>query len=123
MKEGNLFSRIPLRVSEEVFETLIETPSFRLERIISDGHGTPVGEWFDQEGNEWVVLLRGSAGFRFEDEAELRVLEAGDYLHIDAHRRHRVEWTDPEEKTIWLALHYGPVSISSLGKEAETSSR
>ena len=56
--------------------------------------------------NECVVLLSGSAGLLFEDKAELCVMHPGDYVHIPAHRRHRVEWTDPEQKTVWLALHY-----------------
>ena len=55
-----------------------------------------------------MALLSGGAGLRFEDEAEPRVLAPGDYLLIPAHRRHRVEWTDPETPTVWLALHYEP---------------
>jgi len=106
LRQGNLFSRIPPRLSEEIFETLLETSGFRLERIISEGQATPPGQWYDQDTREWVVLLRGSAGLRFENEGELRVLRPGDYVHIEAHERHRVEWTDPQEKTIWLAIHY-----------------
>ena len=53
-----------------------------------------------------MALLTGGAGLRFEDEAELRVLRPGDYLLIPAHRRHRVDWTDPEAPTVWLVLHY-----------------
>lgn len=110
VKGGNLFSQIPLRVSAEIFETLLETPNFRLERILSEGQATPPGVWLDQETTEWVVVLRGRAGLRFEDETGLRILGPGDYVHIDAHRRHRVEWTDPKGKTVWLAIHYKPSS-------------
>lgn len=81
-------------------------PGARLERIVSRGQATPDGEWYDQDANEWVVLLRGAAALRFEDEPEPRVLGPGDWLDIPAHRRHRVEWTAPDEPTIWLALHY-----------------
>ena len=85
---------------------LLATGNFRLERIVSNGQATPPGEWYDQDTHEWVALLSGGAGLRFEDEAEPRVLRPGDYLLIPAHRRHRVEWTDPGTPTVWLALHY-----------------
>ncbi len=91
---------------EEISETLLDTEHFRLERILSSGQMTPPGEWDDQESNEWVVLINGNAGLRFEGETEPRVMGPGDYVHIPAHQRHRVEWTDPEQKTVWLALHY-----------------
>jgi cupin 2 domain-containing protein len=102
----NLFAPIPPGSTAEIFQELLATPNFRLERIVSSGQATPPGEWFDQETHEWVVLLTGSAGLRFADEPEPRVLSPGDYLLIPAHRRHRVEWTDPAAPTVWLALHY-----------------
>jgi cupin 2 domain-containing protein len=101
----NLFAPIPPQITEEFFQVLLETPNFRLERIVSSGQVTPQGEWYDQDTHEWVVLLSGSASLRFEDEPE-RVLRPGDQLLIPAHRRHRVEWTDPTQPTVWLALHY-----------------
>ncbi len=106
MELKNLFSQIPESFPEEILETLLETPSFRLERIISAGQATPPGKWYDQDTHEWVVVLSGSAGLLFEGEREVRVLKPGDFLHIPAHRRHRVEWTDAKQKTVWLALHY-----------------
>lgn len=106
MKPNNLFSHIPNSVPEEVFEILLETGHFKLERIVSAGQVTPSGQWYDQDTHEWVIVLRGSAGLLFEGEAEVRVMHPGDYVHIPAHLRHRVEWTDTEHKTIWLALHY-----------------
>jgi cupin 2 domain-containing protein len=102
----NLFEALRDWLPNELFETLIETPSFRLERIVSAGHATPPGEWYDQERAEWVVLLSGSAALWFEGEREARVLRPGDHVLIPAHQRHRVEWTDPAVKTVWLALHY-----------------
>ena len=62
--------------------------------------------WYDQEKSEWVMLLQGSAGILFEGSHEAIVLKPGDWINIPAHRKHRVEWTDPGEKTIWLAVHY-----------------
>jgi cupin 2 domain-containing protein len=101
---GNIFSKLPQSVSEEVFQEIIHGDKFRLERIISLGHSTAVGQWYDQEQHEWVVLLSGAASLRFEGEEDLRVLHPGDFVDIPAHTRHRVEWT--EQNTIWLALHY-----------------
>jgi cupin 2 domain-containing protein len=102
----NLFTPISPEVTEETFQVLLSTGNFRLERIVSTGQATPAGEWYDQDTHEWVALLSGAAGLRFEDEAEPRVLRPGDHLLIPAHRRHRVEWTAPEAPTVWLALHY-----------------
>jgi cupin 2 domain-containing protein len=101
----NLFKDISELVPNEVFEVIIENKDIRLERIISCGHATQPGEWYDQDSDEWVFLLQGSAGLRFEDEKHTRTMNPGDYIHIPARKRHRVEWTDPAQKTIWLALH------------------
>jgi len=102
----NLFADIPGNLKDEFIETLLRTPGFRVERIVSKGHCSPKGFWYDQDDNEWVILLKGRAVLRFENDAESIALESGDYIHIDKRRRHRVEWTDPERETIWLAIHY-----------------
>jgi cupin 2 domain-containing protein len=102
----NIFWNLPKVMLEEMSETVLDTEHFRLERIISSGQRTPPGEWYDQESSEWVILLGGNAGLLFEGETEVRVMRPGDYVHIPAHSRHRVEWTDREQKTVWLALHY-----------------
>jgi cupin 2 domain-containing protein len=104
----NLFDGIPVEIPAEIFEVLLDAKNFRLERIVSRGQATPPGEWYNQRSHEWVVLLTGSAGLRFEAEPDLRVLRPGDFLLIPAHCRHRVEWTDPAQATVWLALHYQP---------------
>ena len=103
---GNLFNGVAKSFSEEELTTLLATGHFKLERIVSMGQATPEGEWLDQERAEWVVLLRGRAGLNFEDEAKERILEPGDFIAIPAHCRHRVEWTDANEPSVWLALHY-----------------
>lgn len=102
----NIFADMPDVVPEEIFETIISTKMFRLERIISDGHFTPEDKWYDQDENEWVILLKGSAGLLLEGDKEAILMKPGDYLNIPAHKRHKVLWTDRDEKTIWLALHY-----------------
>ena len=90
----------------ERFEELLRGGPFRLERIISTGQATPPGQWYDQQQAEWVVLLSGAARLRFEDESSDRELQPGDYVLIAAHRRHRVQWTAPDQVTVWLALHF-----------------
>jgi cupin 2 domain-containing protein len=102
----NIFADIPNVIPEEIFETIIEKESFRLERIVSDGQLTAEDEWYDEDENEWFILLKGSAGFLLEGDKEPLLLKPGDYLNLPAHRRHKVIWTDADEKTIWLALHY-----------------
>ncbi len=102
----NLFAEIPDTLPGEVIQVLLQAESFRLERIVSHGQATPPGEWYDQETAEWVLLLKGSAGIRFEKDPEVHVIGPGDFLLIPAHLRHRVEWTETEGKTVWLALHY-----------------
>ena len=106
MEIANLFATRLESKRQENSETILEADRFRLERIISTGQATPAGEWYDQERNEWVALLSGSAGLLFEGEREPRVMKLGDYVIIPAHCRHRVEWTDPHHETVWLALHY-----------------
>ena len=106
MKTRNILSEIPDLVKGEIFETLLKTDHLKLERIISSGQATPPGQWYDQPTDEWVILLKGSAGLLFEGNEEITVLHPGDYIHILAHQPHRVEWNDPSQETIWLALHY-----------------
>ncbi len=103
----NIFSKIPECVPNELFEDIITTEHCKIERIVSEGHASPKeGDWYDQEKNEWVMVIRGRAGLRFEGEDEITVMEPGDHIHIPAHRKHRLEWTASEQKTIWLAVHY-----------------
>jgi cupin 2 domain-containing protein len=102
---ANLFDGIPAELPEELVETLLDTPGIRVERIVSMGHASPEGFWYDQEAHEWVLLLTGAARLRFEGDPPIE-LKPGAFLKIPAHRRHRVEWTDPDRPTIWLAIHY-----------------
>ena len=106
MQSANLFDRLPGSGSDEELTTLVERAGSKLVRIVSTGQATPKGVWYDQDDNEWVVVLRGGAGLRIEGEDDVRVLSAGDYVDIPAGLRHRVEWTDTDEPTVWLALHY-----------------
>jgi cupin 2 domain-containing protein len=103
---GHLFEDVPARLDNEQITTLLSSPALRIERIVSRGHGSPPGFWYDQDEAEWVIVLAGSARLTFEGETAARDLKPGDYVHIPAHRRHRVEWTDPAQATIWLAVHH-----------------
>jgi cupin 2 domain-containing protein len=104
MTDGNLLAPLPASRGEEVFETLLSTPSVRIERIVSSGQVS--SDWYDQAQAEWVAVLSGGAVLQFEDEATPRELRAGDHVLIAPHRRHRVTWTDPDRPTVWLAVHY-----------------
>jgi cupin 2 domain-containing protein len=104
---GNIFAGLPLAtLPDELITDLLAMGNLRIERIVSTGQASPAGHWWDQDWNEWVILLRGGARLLFEGEEEPRSLSPGDYVHILAHRRHRVLWTDPADLTIWLAVHY-----------------
>jgi cupin 2 domain-containing protein len=91
---------------QEFLEELVRGAAFRVERIRSIGHTSPPGFWYEQATAEWVVLLSGAAEIRFEDEAAPRRLVPGDWINIAARRRHRVDWTDPSQPSVWLAIHY-----------------
>ena len=99
---NNLFADLP----KEVVEVLAENQHVRIERIVSTGQASPDGFWYDQEEAEWVVVLKGEAKLRFEDDEEPIHMKAGDYINIPAHRKHRVEWTTPDEPTVWLTVFY-----------------
>jgi cupin 2 domain-containing protein len=105
---GNIFLGIPVQLPSELLEVLWQTPGLRLERIVSRGHTTPDGQLYDQATDEWVLMLTGSARLRIEGQGELHELRPGDYLLLPAYCKHRVEWTDPRQDSIWLALHVSP---------------
>ena len=102
----NIFNEIPARLSDELFETLLQNDSLKLERIVSKGHATSDGNWYNQEEDEWVLLMKGRATVELKGETDLVNLTAGDYILLPAHLEHRVVFTDPEEDAVWLALHF-----------------
>jgi cupin 2 domain-containing protein len=103
-EETNLFANLPVSLPKELFTTLLETTNLRIKWIVSLSHASPEGFWYDQDENEWVVVLKGSARLRFEDKVV--EMKAGDFMDIPAHKKHRVDWTTPGEPTIWLEVHY-----------------
>jgi cupin 2 domain-containing protein len=88
----NIFTHLPDQTAEEFFETLLKKNNLHLERIVSRGHVTPPGQWYDQVWDEWVLLLQGQATLLYENNRESLTMNAGDYLLIPAHTKHRVEW-------------------------------
>lgn len=91
-------------LADELTELLVGAGQVRIERIVSQGHVSPPDFWYDQDEHEFVLLVQGAARLRFEDGTV--DLTPGDWLNIPARRRHRVEWTAPDQKTVWLAVFY-----------------
>jgi cupin 2 domain-containing protein len=104
-RHGNLFTALPQRSAQELVEVLVERAGVRIERVVSTGQASPPGFWYDQPDDEFVVLLSGTAILRFEEGDRRLPMAPGDWVEIPAHVRHRVEQTDPEEPTVWLAVH------------------
>lgn len=104
VKSGNILSSVAAS-PDELLEVLASTRDVKIERIVSTGQASPPGFWYDQEWVEWIFLIAGSAALLIEGETEARLLKAGDYIELPAHVRHRVEWTDAVQPTVWLAVH------------------
>jgi len=103
---GNIFADADIPLPDEAASDLAAGPNVRIERIVSHGQATPAGAWFDQEWDEWVIVLKGSAGLLFAGDSAALALGPGDHVHIPAHARHRVHWTAPDQATVWLAVHF-----------------
>jgi len=101
----NLFTNIPSDLPDELFESLVKSDAVHVHRIVSSGHTTAEDDWYDQDTNEFVVLLKGAAKLEFKG-GRLATLGPGDWLLIPAHVQHRVAWTDEDVETVWLAVHY-----------------
>jgi cupin 2 domain-containing protein len=102
---GNLFSAVEHGPLEHV-DVLAERGDLTIERIVSLAHASAPGFWYDSPRDEWVVLLSGAAALEFEHSTALHEMRPGDYVRIEAHRRHRVAWTHPDQPSVWLAVHY-----------------
>ncbi|MDQ6982799.1 MAG: cupin domain-containing protein [Mariprofundus sp.] len=105
MKINNIFGNISQDLPQEITQTLLACEGARMERIVSHGHASPENFWYDQDESEWVLLVAGAARLEIDSDGMCN-MRAGDYLLIPTHRKHRVDWTDPETDTIWLALFF-----------------
>ena len=100
----DLFADLPATLPQERVDAILARSNVRIERIVSHGHASPPDCWYDQDEAERVVVLKGAARIRFEDGVvEMR---PGDSVNIPAHQRHRVEWTTPDEPTVWPTVVY-----------------
>lgn len=107
IKAGSLQQGLPAEpLAAELAEALHARPGLRIERIVSTGQATPEGQWYDQDDDEWVLLVSGAARLLIEGEARERELSPGDWLLLPAHCRHRVTWTRSDPPTVWLAFHF-----------------
>ena len=106
MTAKNLLQNLPGNLPEELMEDLVCAEGVRIERIVSTGQASAPGDWYDQDENEWVLLLAGAARLDIDygNQRRLIDLQAGDHCYLPAHRRHRVDWTDPVQATVWLAV-------------------
>ena len=111
MEIHRLLEGLPEALLEERFETLVQAGEVRIERILSTGQRSPEGFWYDADDEEWVCVLQGSAVLTFEHPRRAITLGPGDAVWIHAHERHRVEWTDPRQPTVWLAVHFPSASL------------
>lgn len=106
ISSSSIFTGIPDQLPNELCQTLLAAPNLRIERIVSRGHFTEKDAWYDQAWDEWVLVLQGAARLSFKTAPALE-MAAGDYALIPAHCLHRVEWTSPDQDTVWLAIHIG----------------
>jgi len=67
---NNLFAHLPTNLPNELVEVLIENQHVRIERIVSAEHASPKNFWYDQDENEWVVVLKGAAKLVFEGQED-----------------------------------------------------
>ena len=103
--DKNIFDLPKKLPPEELIETLFENDDVLIERIVSTGQVTPAGEWYDQDKNEWLIVLQGVGELSYEDNSRIKLTE-GDYLLIPAHQKHRVEYTSTEPPCIWLTIFF-----------------
>ena len=113
----NIFDDVPHRLPKELVQILIRAADVRIERIISHGHASPADFWYDQPQHEWVIVLKGAARLQFEDA--MIEMKPGDFINIPAFKKHRVEWTTPDEPTIWLGVRYGDQPAHIHSSEAQ----
>ena len=104
--QDNIYADIPAQLADELTSILTSSSNIRIERIVSQGHKSKQGFWYDQDEHEWLTVLQGAATLQFDEpDSELK-LAVGDYTLISAHRKHRVSWTSQSEQTIWLAIFF-----------------
>ena len=102
---SNIFELPKQLPQQELFEALLDRDKILIERVVSTGQITPPGEWYDQERNEWLIVLQGEGELSYENGSRIK-LAVGDYLLIKAHQKHRVEYTSVKPPCIWLTIFF-----------------
>jgi cupin 2 domain-containing protein len=103
LRRGSLFADVPSELPAELTTVLAAGSGARIERIVSRGHATADGEWYEQDEHEWVLLVAGTARLNFAGGESVE-LAPGDWVDLPAGLRHRIAWTSPDIDTIWLAI-------------------
>ncbi|WP_417615273.1 cupin domain-containing protein [Oceanisphaera sp.] len=117
---NNIFENLPADLAREHFQDLLNTPSVRIERIVSKGHSSPEVGWYDQNEDEWVMVLQGEGTLTFADGRVVR-LQSGDFIHIPAHCRHKVSHTRPDGITVWLAIFFNAAIQGPAGRAEQAA--
>jgi len=104
----NIFKDIKIDKNNEQFFDLLKTENIRIEKIVSNGQTSPKDFWYDQDENEFVIVLKGEAVLEIQKNNEIVELKLnnGDFINIKAHEKHRVKYSSLEEPTVWLAVFY-----------------
>ena len=95
----NLFNITTPVDGAEIITELLQHKNVTINRIVSNRLSN--GSWYDQEEDEWLVLVEGAALLLIDDEE--KTLKAGDTLFIPAHQLHRVISTS--DNALWLTVH------------------
>lgn len=107
IETNNIYTHLPPAQKTEVSEKIISNSGVKIERITSLGQATLPGKWLESKRNEWVILLKGKAKLRLRSHENIIHMEPGDHIYIPAGIKHRVEWTDPGQKSVWVAVMFG----------------
>lgn len=105
MDFGNIFDAIPRKLDDELCNVLLQHGDLKIERIVSKGHVTPESGWYEQDHNEWVIVVKGEAILALENSNQIHLTE-GAYYNLPAYTKHKVSWTHPDRETVWLAVQY-----------------
>ena len=98
---NNIFIPNQTNPEEEQFDTLLQTANIHIEKITS--HGQSSDKWYEQEKDEWVVLIEGEGELLFKDGTKVKLLK-GEHVYIPKMKRHKVIYTS--SPAIWLAIHF-----------------
>jgi cupin 2 domain-containing protein len=101
MDNFSFLDNIPIESSDEIFETIVTNEKVKIQRIISYGQITKDYYWYDQDEDEFVMILEGDAKIKYDD-GSIYSLSKGDSLYIKAHQKHQVVYTS--NPAIWLAI-------------------